>query len=71
MIIIEFNETTRTYASHANAVKAAEKAMSTQISSVRVVINTDGVRFSPVFILDRNSMPLAQPLAAQGFQVLG
>jgi hypothetical protein len=71
MLLIGFNSSTRKYVSRDNAIKAAEKACPGLDRNVRVVINTDGRQFSPVFVLNRESMHLAQPLAAQGFQVLG
>jgi hypothetical protein len=68
---VKFNSTTRTYATIESAEKAAAKIFPQERPDVRMIVASDGKRFSPVFVLNRDSMFLAMAIADRGFLVVG
>lgn len=77
MITVEFNASTRSYATRESALKAVDKFLEeNQVTektpgSITVVIQAQHSRFSPVFLLRSEMMYLASRVAARGWYVFG
>lgn len=68
-IVAQFSKTTRTYSTRERAVVEVIKDYKDVSGLICVIASEDG-RYSPVFVLNSDTMYLANELASRGFHCI-